>query len=797
MYSKEQLEKHGITEEKLKSLAEGLDMSKRDTPFGKWVDREASRIRDGVDMNLRNWRLWWALDLAYDAPFHQISFTLLKDIIAKDYDDEKVKSLVEDFGVGHMLEPVLNADGVAEKNADGSDKMVLNVPVFFNIFVPLCMAYHKARWAKLFNDRNLVPLYKYEPAYSTQDNRLRCDIITSRMSVMSSQYGYANDEKDSIFQALHYGLSIAFPREAWHRDYQLDASGKKKVVREGLRFSMPPPERMYYDMSEKLSSMNSQSGLAYAGYWHIAKLGDVKANDWWNKDKITFGENVDIITPNPNFFSNIYPCTIKFPSASVDNENDRESVYSTYASAEDDTAVLLTEHFTTVIPKDVGVGSYEYPVTFRMVIMNYDTVAYIEPMFCAMGAYYGYDADGNRAKNSSLTLEVLPFQDHIGNVLTNWISSAKQNLIAPTFYDEDLVPTEAIDQLKNSGHKVVASRQFINFSSADLRAKLGETRDAFYSPSFPMLPSGEMQNLIRGMLDLLERALGFSSQEIGQAASHEQSATESNIIHNNIGGRVQFTGTFIDEGMWAKKKMLYDAWMANGDDDIMAEVYPNYTATYEEFEKLCNKLGIEIQDKAGNNGERAVVRIPKDKKNKLIVDSFVSNRDGSNRINNQAIASSAVQLLTGVASNPALFAALGPEQVVELTNQIASLLQLPKDFRLKFNAKSMAEAKQGQAPPELMGQIQDQIKGVVEEISKRMQQSEQGAMEAIQAGDQQVAESIAKEVGPVLQQAGQKIQEIEKTMQQMGQAIEQLGSGQEQLAQALSRAQSAAPPAPA
>lgn len=786
MYSKAQLEKAGVTVDKLKSLAEGLDMSKRDTPFGGWVDREASRIRDGVDHNLRNWRLWWALDQAYDAPFHQISYTLLQDIVAKDYDDEKVASLVEDFGVGHMLEPILKADGTPEMDSQGNARKAFNIPVFREIFVPLCMAYNKARWSKLFNDRNLVPLYKYEPAYSTQDNRLRCDIITSRMSVMASQYGYANDEKDSIFQALHYGLSIAFPREAWHRDYQLDAKGNKKVVREGLRFNMPPPERMYVDMSERLSTMNSQSGVSYAGYWHIAKLGDVKANEWWNQDKITFGSNVDIIRANPNFFSNIYPCTLQFPVGSMDNENDRESEYAAYATAEDDTAVLLTEHFTTVVPKDVGVGKYEYPVTFRMVIMNYDTVAYIEPMFCAMGAYYGYDADGNRAKNSSLTLEVMPFQDQMGNALQQWISSAKQNLVAPTFYDESLVPKAAIDALKNYGEKTVRGRQFINFNSADMRAKLGETRDAFYSPSFPLLPTGEMQQLIRGILELLERSLGFSAQEIGQAASHEQSATESNIINNNIGSRVQFTGTFIDDGMWAKKKMLYEAWIANGDDDIMAEVYPNYTDSYDEFKTLCKKLGIEAVDRAGNNGEKAIVRVPKGNLDSLLVDAFVSNRDGSNRINNQAIATAAVQLLTGVASNPALFAALGPEQVVELTNQIAALLQLPKDFRLKFNAKSMAEAKQqGEGSPEIIGQIQKQMQSMAEEISKRIQQSEQGAAEAIQAGDQQVAESIAKEVGSALEATGKKIQEIEQGMQQIGQGMQQLAQAQQVVQQAL------------
>lgn len=782
MYSRQVLEEHGFKSDEIKPLAENLD-SNRESKFAKWVEREAARIRSGVDYNLKNWRLWWALDQAMDAPFHQISYTLVRDILNKDYDDEKVKSLIEDFGVAHMLEPVLSSDGTVEKTADGAEKTALNIPVFFQVFVPLCMAYHKARWSKLFNDRNLTPLYKYEPAYSTPDNRLRCDIWTSRISTMASQYGYSNDEKDSIFQALHYGLSIAFPREAWHREYQLDASGKKKVVREGLRFNMPPPERMYYDMSERLSTMNSQSGIGFAGYWHISKLGDIKSNEWWNKDKIAFGGDVDVISSNPNFFSNIYPCSLKFPNKlTSEDENDREKQYAAYAQAEDDTAVLLTEHFTTIVPKDVGIGTYEYPINVRMVMMNYDTVAYIEPLFCGFGAYYGYDADGNRAKNSSLTLEVLPFQDHISNIISQWILSAKKNLMSAVFVDTNIVPKTAVDALKNEGEKVLRGVPFIEFNSRDMQAALGEKREAFYSPKFPVLPTSEMQQLIRGLLDLLERALQFSPQEIGQAASHEQSATESNIIHNNIGNRVQFTGTFIDDGIWAKKKMLYEASVANIDDDIWAEVYPNYTATLDEFKKLCEKLKITFEDKAGNSGDRAIVKAKSDA---LIVDAFASPRDGANRVNNQAVATAAVQLLTAFTNNPALFQAVGPEQIVELTNQIASLLQLPKDFRLKFNAESYVEAQQGAQNPEMMNQIQEGMKNMAEEINKRIEQGEKGAMEAMQEGDQKVAESIAGEVGPVLQQAGEKMQQLEQALGDMGKAIQQLAQNQQGLEQAM------------
>lgn len=779
MYSKEVIAEHGVTPEKIKPLAEKLSTD-RESPFAKWIQEQAQRIQDGIDQNLKNWRLYWALDQAYDAPFHQVSYTLLRDLIEKDYDDEKVLSMAEEFGVTNFMEPVLDAEGKVQKTADGKTKTALNVPVFFEMFVPLCAAYLKARWSKLFNDRNLIPFYKYEPSYSTKKNRLRCEIITSRVSQMTSQFGYTNDERDSIFQALHYGQSIAFPREAWYREYKLDENGKEVVDREGLRFNMPTPERVYADQSERISTLNSQSGVRFIGNWHITPLSTIQKNDWWNKDKISYGNHVNIITANPNFFSNIYPCTIQFPTGTTSTEaNDREITYDKYASSDGDKAVILTEHFCTAVPKDIGIGDYPYPVNFRLVMMNYDTPAYIEPIFCGLGAYYGYDGEGNRVRNSSLTLEVLPFQDQIGNILTQWILSAKQNLTSVTFVDSDVVPKEAIDAVKNLGEKRLRNRQLISYSSREMAAKIGETRSAFESPVFPMLQTGEMRTLISGLLDLLERALQFSSQEIGQAASHEQSATESNIIQSNTGNRVQFTGTFIDDGIWAKKKMYYEALMANSDDDVWAEVYPNYTETYKEFEALCKELDIEIVDRAGMNGEKVVI---KTKAKNLTIDSFVSNRDAANRVNNQAVAASAVQLLQAVANNPMIAEAIGPNQLVELTNHVASMLQLPNDFRLKAlpNAGTGNQSEQAQ-------QVQEAMKQMAEDIGKRIEQGEKGLGEAIQQGDEGVAKAISGEVGNALQERDKALEGMAKEIQQIGQAVQGM-------IQAAQQAQNTPPP---
>lgn len=780
-YTKEALTKSGLTHEKLKSMCENLDSH---AEFKKLVELMASRIQDGVDRNLGDYRHWWALEKAHDAPFYQVSFTLLRDLVEKDYDGDKVLDLLNDYGLAYMLQPVLKPDGTCELDAHGKEKKALNIPIFFQVFVPLCQAYKTVRWAKLFNDRDQTPLYRYDPAYSTKDNRLRCEIWTSRASIMAQQYGYVNDEKQAIFQMLHYGICLKFIREAWHREQQ-EVDGKEKIVREGLRFHLPTPDRFYYDLNDRLSTLNSDSGTSYLGYWYIDRYRDVANNqDYWNTDKISYGGDVDIIGKSPNFFATIYPCALRFPPCvstesgpgAPDNDRERAAVY--YGSDNQDSAVLLCQHFERIVPKDWGISDYKYPIWMRFVMANKNVPIYAEPIFCTPAAYYGYDADNNRRLPSSMTLELMPWQDHMGNLLSQWIYSVKQNLAAPVFVDREVVPLEAINKLKNLGEKSLRGITYIDFSSSDLQAQLADKREAFFTPQLPKHNTGELRMLMMGILDVLERALQFSPQETGQAASHEQSATESTIINNNIGNRVRFTGSGVDDGIWATKKMVYDATVANADDNIFAEVTGSYADTYEEFVKLAEKVGVEIIDRETSQELRQMrVMAPK---HKLLVEAFSTSRDADQRPNNPGIASAAAQVLQAFASNEVLLMSVGPAQIIELTNVICSLLGLPKDFRLKFTPP-----KDGMAGgQEMMQQMGEQLKALAEQVAQRIQQSEKAAAQAIQQMGKQAVQASQQATQQQLERMAeplaQRFESLEQAVQQGQQVIEAVAQRQQQ-----------------
>jgi len=271
-------------------------------------------------------------------------------------------------------------------NADGSKKRALNLPVFFNIYVPIVMAYITIRWAKLFNDRNLIPLYKYEPVQFTKENRLRCEVITQVVQRMSSWFDYPADEKQTILQTLLYGFCINFPREAWFVEKQEDEEGKEKIIREGLRFNMPHPSRVYYDLYHRLSSLNSNSGCGHAGYWELCRYKDIDDNPlYWNKGKISFGASSWFDMGVREFLTEVFPCGMSFPTSASDGIGgvgalDRESESNYYSSGTSNTATLLTQDFRRIVPADYGLGTYKFPIWFRFVFASDSAVIWAEPL---------------------------------------------------------------------------------------------------------------------------------------------------------------------------------------------------------------------------------------------------------------------------------------------------------------------------------------------------------------------------------------------------------------------------------
>lgn len=774
----ERLKAAGLTPEKLKPLFTAEVPS---AAIKSLVDSIRNRLRAGIDTNIRDYRIYWAIDRAFDSPFYQVAYTQMMGLIdANRQDDKKVLSQLKDWGLTHLLPDVIDPKtGRPCCGPDNKPMKAVNIPVFFNIYVPLVVAYMVVRWGKLFNDRNLVPLYKYEPAKFTNANRMRCEIITELVARMGNLYDYRSDERQAIFQTLLYGACLKFPREAWHQVYQEDAAGKKKLVKEGLRFNMPHPSRMYWDMFHRASTLNTGTGCRYAGYWEIQSYKEVRSNKlYWNTDKITFGVH-SWFSAATDFFSTVYPCVMQLatgPHSSTQGAGplDRENAASYYTQDNDDSGTLISQHIERVIPAEVGMGDYEYPVTMRFVMANDGAVLWAEPLASDIIPTYLYDADQNRSRQRSLAFEVLPFQDLISQIISQWTLSVRQNLINPIFYDESMVPAEVISELKNLGEKMLRTRTFIPFDSTE-NVRFGQTqREAFFSPQITHHNTAELATLVKGVLDVLDRILVLSSQEIGQSAPHEQTAEEIRTISHTTSTRLDFTGSFIDDGIFATKRVLYDSLIAYGHKEFNASISNSY-GTEEEFNALIDKLKLALEDESAADSIDGKVTVTGTKDSIELVD-FASSRDAANRIDNPGVAAAMAQIFQAVANNPVLIQTLGAPQLIDLLNQVIAVSGLPKEFKLKA-VNPAPNTPEGQQQEQQA--LQEQLLGLTKQIKAAIDKSAQETL----AASAQMVQPIVQQV----QQAQQATQVEQQAIQQLAQKDQQQDQALVEITQAIQR----------
>lgn len=782
--------KWGLDPASLKAAFDADKIAAKKGAF-RLADSIRGRIQDGIERNRRDYRLFKAMDWAYDSPFYQISYTQLRGLINSNPSDQKVMETVNQWGLTHLLPDVLDGNGQPCMDANGKCKKALDLPTFFNVFVPVCMAYITIRWAKLFNDRNIHPHFKYDPAQFTVEDRMRCELITQIVQKQSSWFDYPADTKQVILQTLMYGVCISFPREAWFCERQMQADGTKKIVREGLRFHMPHPSRMSYDPYHRLSTLNSNSGCEYAGYWGLQRYRDIKENKlFWNTDKISMGSISWFDIGQSDFLEQVYPCVMKFPSAdrgagaglggagALDRESD---IRTFYGSGHEDTAALETNHFQRLVPKDWDLGDYDEPIWMRFVVGSDSPVLWAEPLPFDVLPTSAYDADFNRARFRSLCLEIVPFQDHVSNVLSQWILAVKQNLTNPVFVDADKIPEEYMKQLMNMGAKRYGGTVFVPFSTADNMKFRVDQKEAIFQPQMARHNTGELAALVSGILSMLDRIMQLSPQEIGQAASHEQTAEESRIVARNTSTRVEFTGTFIDSHQNAKKKMIYDATMAYADDGIVVGISSSFARNSDEMKEVAKKIGVEILEESGK--EVTKVRV---KKSAIIMEEFASTREAASRMDTPAVADAMAKMFIAIAGNEVLVRSVGAAQLVDLMNQIMITAGLPKEFRLRGE-----DIKMDGSPEEQSGQLQQMLTGFAEQVKQMVAQTQQETLQAAGAQTVEMIQKAMQEVMTQLQPLAQATQQAAEVDAQQQQQIDALAAAVTQVAKVA-----ATPPQP-
>jgi hypothetical protein len=753
------LETAGYSDEKLKAIftQPHTKLKSSHPKAADLIDLHQSRMDDGISRSLDMARTYWAIDRAYDISSEQVTFSIARGLISQNASGPEVLNLAKQAKLDRLLMKRTNATGqfLNWQNQPCDAKSAaedVHLPTFFQIYIPLVASYMKARWAKLFNDRNVSPLYKLEPSILSLRRKLLTRIITSRISRMSADLGYAAMERQSIHAALLYGICINFAEQDWLSEKH--KIGEKEVtVKSGVPFVAPHPSRIFYDLAKPLSTLNTDSGVSYVGYWTLHRFSDIFHNtEFWNRE----GVKVDSNGKQPwressifRLYQELYPCAAKFPQFQPGSDNDREDKAFRYTYSEhSDSAVDVTVMFHKLVPKDWGLYDYDKPVWHRFVYAG-NTVIHVKPWSYCPAIVYQYDADGNRANPSGIGQELLPFQDHLGNLLSQYLLSVKKNLIRIVMTDLDVISPDDVKKISNESENALRGIAFIPVDNRELRNMgVDDARLGLRALQFPPQNTQEVLSAITALLTMVERALGFSPQEIGASASHQQSATEVVTISQNTSQRLQLTGSFIDEAMNARAKLLYEAMLSHDDDEVLADV----AEMTPEGEKILTEAGFKIEK---DGSHTAGVTGPK---SALLLEGIGLFKDTSNRVNEPAVAQLMTAFLDRILSNPAIVQLVGPKFLFERLNEIAEFFQLPVDFRLPADFKPI----NGEPTPEQQAQMKAQQEGQQQQAIQAMQQiaaevSQQVVGQAVEGLSEQVRTGLAEPLA-------QKQQQIEQAL---------------------------------
>lgn len=745
----------------------------------------AGRINDGLQGNFRDAKIWWAIDRAYDINQRQVPYTLVSGFLdSRPSKSTDVYKAAADWGIDKLLTPLCNSDGSAKCDAAGTPMMKLDLPTFFQIYVPVVQAYHKIRVAKLFGDRDRDPLYNYEPLRLTMQDRLKCEIVTARVQRQATDMGYRSDERQSIHQATLYGNCLNFPMEDWWTEKQLDGKGEERVIREGIRNAIPHPARTFYDYGHRLSTLNSDTGVQWAGYWDIVRWGEMLGQKeyYWNLDKVgaTYGKYSWLKSDGWRIYQELFPCRFPFPNLSERQgagEQDRIERANYYLTEDHDNGVVQACIFQKLVPSDWGLYDYKYPVWHRCVMAAEDTMIWCSPLGYNPSVAYMYDHDQGRAFNSSLGLELMPWQDMMSNYLTQLLISVKQNLASVVFWNKDLLDDKYVELIDNLGEKLYRKTNFIPFSRQEWSWQKQTERDVFHRVEMPSHNTQEVLMAINTMLMVMERMLGYTPEEVGGRSSAEESATAAGIRETHRGIRIGFTGSFIDEARHARKRQLYQSGMNYWDDEIFAEVAEMNDAKEADLKKM----GFEIEYPAKGDHTKAGV---KGDKASLTLDGFAFERDTSSHMPDNQVAAAMIQTFQAIFANPAMVEQIGVPQLIDLFNQMLVYAGLPKDFRLKLDStKKSPVQEQTEVIQGLQTQVAEAIKAtqlqaaesdakIVQGTQQEMQQLAQASAQAMDQKLTELATGVNQMVDGKVGELAQGIQQaFNPKMMQMGQAL--------------------------
>jgi hypothetical protein len=724
----------------------------QDVAYRQRLEYEAmNRLNEGILFNLRNYQFYAAADLAWDScPVNKFTMPLIL----------YAQGLVKVHACKKALEDAYGKDSprvndFVKKGEEGLPESI-DLPKFLECNINLVRSFLTRRLAAQANKfSSLYPFFKADSRSTGLVGKLRADVLSQRFEIMTDDYGYRHHHVQCIRDAFLYGHCVDFVASAWDvqeqwtkKDVPEDQASETEfeveaeIQKEGVLFENIHPSRVFWDKNSPLSSLNTDTGVGYIGYWDVKRYGDVyDCPDFFNKQHIgwtnSYFGDMGMFANYPGYFEQ-YGHILKPPIGRGEDpagQNDRKANAGIYSGELTDASIILTVYFKKLIPRDYGIGDYPFPVWMRFIVAGDSTFIFGEILPSTPGAYLGINESDSRLINVGLAHELMSYQDQLTNLFTAMLKIVQQELVKVYGINTDALGT---DEAGSKDVQVKALRTLLTGKSWGN----GDPIVVEYSLSRLTQLQVESRNIVTvtetragqsltsifeamaRLIQMAEKLTAMSPAEQGQPAPREISATEVTAIASTTTSVYSFISSGIDEFRAAIKKLLYESTVACQRGDIYCPVQERYTektilaagfkAVPSEKEDFTSGLGIQRHTVIGSA-------------RRLNYAYIFRSRDGDERAVNSQAANTLVQLLSQFIANPTILAAMGKEKLFEIVNEIFRMSGAGIDLNLALKPGESNDLGDDQVK-----KFQEELQQVVQGLHQLAQQTQQNAQDAQQ-----------------------------------------------------------------
>lgn len=709
---------------------EEKDKNDRDIKTRKYFEELiGDRLMNHINFSLKNHPLYSAVDLAWDSsPINKCVYPLMLYAQGK-LDLGQCATSLEKAGFGQYI----------SREEKGGKIKSIDVPRFFEVHVNLIRSFITRRLAAQANKyNNLWPFYKYESRSTSLVGKLRSDIMSQVADIMADNYDYRHHDVQCFRDTFMYGHCVDFIRCAWEKEEQWRMKPESEeletekneyeavIAKEGLAFINPHPTRVFWDNAHPLASVNADNGCEYLGFWDVARYRDVHQNPtFFNRDRVSNTVSILTLFSNYSQYFSQYYCIIAPPPDAVSNDlagaNDRANSLGLFAGKEIETSVIVTNYYQKLTPKDHGLGDYPYPIWVRFVVAGDNTIMFAEPLPSKPAAVCSYNENDNRLVNISIAHELMGYQDQMTNLLSHLLLVMQADNVRILIVDSDVAEAKHIQAFKEQlkGSNAYTGTTVLEVSGSKMQELGLKPTDVI---SYKETKSTALDMIFRAigqLVQMVERLMAMSPQEQGQPAPREISATETNLLAGTTESVYGFISDAFDEFRAAKKRIVYESYLALGNQNFKVPVTQRYS------KKVIESAGFEATEGEFEGTNRALetdvmTYTVIGTKNKLEHDYIFTSRDGAERPANTQAANALVQLLAAL-QQPEVLRAMGKEKLFEVMNEIFRMSGTGFDLKLelKEGESDEFEIENEQLQP-ILQQLQEQGKGLQDlaEITK-------------------------------------------------------------------------------